>query len=192
MWWNEPKLVEWLGREAALEGRVCGARLAHPRLGHPRLIPVSNASDANRSPARVERGKRLRLTLVQTSDLRVRAWEQAPAVEAVRSFATRVTGLATAQGQTVRSSWSGFGVRAAVASAVVRMGALFAFAPHAIRSFLNPRFDIEMLLAELGGAAYLAARLVRATRLESVLAGKHEFEAAAVDLPPAFASRRPA
>lgn len=85
--------------------------------------------------------------------------EQVPAFEVPASFAARVARLAVAQSRPVRSSWTGFGVRAASISAVVLIGVLFAFAPHTTPNLFDVRFDVDMLLlAEVGGAAYIALR----------------------------------
>ena len=90
----------------------------------------------------------------------VRALEHPPSLAVPESFAVRVAQLAAMQTLTRRSVWDGFGLRAAMASGVLLTGALFGFAPHAMPSFLNLRFDLEMLLlTELGGVAYLITRI---------------------------------
>ncbi len=90
----------------------------------------------------------------------VRALEHPPSPVVPESFAGRVAQLAATQTLSRRSVWDGFGLRAAMASGVLLTGALFGFAPHALPSFLNLRFDLEMLLLmELGGVAYLITRV---------------------------------
>ncbi len=89
-----------------------------------------------------------------------RALERAPAMGVPESFAARVARLAVTQTFARRSVWNGFGLRAAILSGILLTGALFGFAPGAAPSFLNPRFDLEMLLlTELGGVAYLISRV---------------------------------
>lgn len=90
----------------------------------------------------------------------VSALQAAPRVSMPENFAARVAGLAVAEGVPARSPWKGFGMRAALGSGVALTAALFACAPHTSPSFSNLGFDLEMLLlAELGGVAYLVTHL---------------------------------
>ena len=90
----------------------------------------------------------------------VGALERLPAPAVPAGFAARTAAAALRQPAPSRSPWQGFGMRMALASGVVLTLGLFALAPHAEPSFLSLRFDVEMLLlGELGGVAYLAARL---------------------------------
>ena len=87
------------------------------------------------------------------------ALERTPEARVPVDFAERVARAAVAQRVPARSPWSGFGARAALGSTAVLLVALFAYAPHGSSGFLDLRFDVELLLlAELGGVAWIAAR----------------------------------
>lgn len=96
----------------------------------------------------------------------LQALEAAPLISIPANFAERVAQLALHQ-----QGFPGYlfphqaakrgGVTPFVAciSASLLLVALFVFAPHLKPSFLDLRFDLElMLLAELGGVGYLLAR----------------------------------
>ena len=91
----------------------------------------------------------------------VKALEAPPAaVDVPFDFASRVMRLAVAQPAPPRSVWAGFGPRIALASGLLLLIALFAFAAHANPSFSNLRFDLELLLLlELGAVSLLVPHL---------------------------------
>ncbi|MGI4829799.1 MAG: hypothetical protein ACRYFU_16635 [Janthinobacterium lividum] len=90
----------------------------------------------------------------------VQRLERLPEGNVPASFAARVTRLAVVQPVAARSVWAGFGPRIAVGSSVLLLILLFVVAAHANPSFLNLRFDVEMLLlVELGAVGFLVPHL---------------------------------
>lgn len=89
----------------------------------------------------------------------IRALVHPPAIAVPESFAARVVAQLPAAQPRSRPAWGSFSRGIAVGSGVLLTVALFAFAPHATPSFLDLRFDIELIfLAELGSVAYLVTR----------------------------------
>ena len=90
----------------------------------------------------------------------LRSLEHLPPVAVPPAFAARVARLAAAQPLRERSLWAGFGPRIALGSSFLLLAALFAVAAHAQPSFLNMRFDIELLLlVQLGALGLLMPHL---------------------------------
>lgn len=106
-----------------------------------------------------------------TDPVLLRALEAAPHLQIPADFATRVASLAVTQALRPESRWKGALVHlrpenrsvaawVTMASGILLLAALFAFAPGTSPNFLDLRFDVELLLlAELGGICYVLARL---------------------------------